>query len=141
MEFKQKIKNFMKSYFPNFFVNSKTTTITKTRLFSGNFRVLPDFIIIGVQKSGTTSLYNYLIQHPNIYPAITKQPHYFDANFDKELTWYKSHFPTNFSKFFQKKFRTGEASTDYINHPLVAKRMKKILPDVKNYYYFKKSYR
>src|SRR6478736_2424657 len=40
---------------------------------TGPLRVLPDFIIIGCQKCATTSLYDYMIQHPNISPATYKE--------------------------------------------------------------------
>lgn len=45
---------------------------------------LPNFIIIGPPKSGTTSLYNYLKQHPDIYLPETKELHYFTYEFLKE---------------------------------------------------------
>jgi hypothetical protein len=133
---KMKIKKLLEQKLPGFFEESNSTKINKIRLFSGNFRILPDFIIIGVQKCGTTSLYNYLTQHPEIESAISKQPHYFDINFGKKIIWYKSHFPLYIKKVFYKKilkkqFITGEASTDYINHPLVSKRIKESLPNVK----------
>ena len=43
------------------------------RSFTADSRVLPDFIIIGEAKCGTTSLYNYMIQHPKIKSALTKE--------------------------------------------------------------------
>jgi hypothetical protein len=39
--------------------------------------VLPNFFIAGAPKSGTTSLYHYLDQHPDIYMSLIKEPHYF----------------------------------------------------------------
>ncbi|MFO7956699.1 MAG: hypothetical protein R6X33_06325, partial [Candidatus Brocadiia bacterium] len=48
---------------------------------------------IGAQKSGTTSLYNYLIQHPYILPAFKKEIHFFDDHFKKGDKWYRSFFP------------------------------------------------
>ncbi|MBD3227637.1 MAG: hypothetical protein GF329_05560, partial [Candidatus Lokiarchaeota archaeon] len=56
---------------------------------------LPDFIIIGAQRCGTTSLYNYLINQPTIVPAFLKELHFFDNNYNKGLHWYKRQFPTN----------------------------------------------
>lgn len=55
---------------------------------------VPHFLIIGAQKSGTTSLYNYLIEHPLIIPALNKEIHFFDIYFEKGLNWYLSHFPS-----------------------------------------------
>ncbi len=88
----------------------------------------PDFIIIGVQKGGTTSLYNYLIQHPQIAPAAQKEIHYFDLNFDKSPDWYYSQFPQAQSG---EQLLTGEASPYYIFHPRVAQRIHDLCPKVK----------
>lgn len=83
----------------------------------------PDFIIIGGQKCGTTSLYNYLIQHPEIVAAATKEVHFFDLQFDKGVEWYEAQFPENGI--------TGEASPYYIFHPLVPQRIYQLYPNVK----------
>ena len=37
----------------------------------------PNFLVVGAQKSGTTSLYSYLKQHPQIYMSPLKEPHFF----------------------------------------------------------------
>ncbi|NEO53875.1 MAG: sulfotransferase domain-containing protein [Okeania sp. SIO3B5] len=97
------------------------------RFISSPFRKLPDFIIIGVMKSGTTSLYNYLIQHPQIMAAKNKEVHFFDKNFHQGIYWYKSHFPL----YSNIKYVTGEGSPYYIFHPLVAQRIAKTIPQVK----------
>ncbi|MGM0876135.1 MAG: sulfotransferase domain-containing protein [Bacillota bacterium] len=88
---------------------------------------LPSFIIIGVQKGGTTSLYEYITKHPNVKPATTKEVHFFDYNFHKGINWYKSHFPTN----LKKGVLTGEASPYYIFHPYSPLRIKEVIPDIK----------
>ena len=98
-------------------------------------RLLPDFIIIGVQRCGTTSLYCNLVQHPNIFPAFVKEVHFFDIDFIKGINWYRPHFPSRLYKYYitricKQGFITGEASPSYIIHRL-AKRISKILPRVK----------
>jgi len=103
------------------------------RIITAPFRVLPDFLIIGAGKCGTSSLYNYLIQHPNIYPAKFKELNYFVRRWTR---WYRPNFPTIFLKYFVNKFRkeqfmTGEASPFYLLNPLVAKQVKKKIPNVK----------
>ena len=103
------------------------------RLLTGPVRVLPDFIIIGAGKCGTSSLYNYLIQHPNIYPAKIKELNYFGRRWTK---WYRPNFPTILLKHFVKKFRrepfiTGEASPFYLLNLLVPKQVKEKIPNVK----------
>lgn len=99
-------------------------------------RLMPDFMIIGTQKGGTTSLYNYLIEHPSIAPIYVKEPHFFDIYFHKGSIWYRSHFPTSLKKYYTEyvqklDFVTGEASPYYMFHPLAAARVAKTLPRVK----------
>lgn len=102
---------------------------------TGPLRVLPDFVVIGCQKCATTSLYDYLIQHPDISSATQKEIHFFDSNYNIGITWYRSFFPTVFSKIFSKrkkrKFVTGEASPMYIFNPIVPTRMSRMLPNIK----------
>ena len=52
----------------------------------------PDFLGIGIQKSGTTWLYKNLKQHPQLYLPETKEVHFFDWYFYKSLGWYCNHF-------------------------------------------------
>jgi hypothetical protein len=105
------------------------------RLTAGS-RVLPDFLIIGTQRGGTTSLYKYLVQHPNLAHALTKELRYFDLNYAKGLDWYRSRFPT--SRHREVELRrsgvrlvVGEASPDYLFHPFAPARVAETLPDVK----------
>ena len=58
--------------------------VTRFRLMTGPLRVLPDYIIIGAQKCGTSSLYRYLNEHPAIAPAAGKEVHYFDVQYARE---------------------------------------------------------
>ena len=62
-------------------------------LLTRHFRLLPDFLIIGTQRGGTTSLYHYLQAHPSVYAAATKDTHFFDKKFHKGVGWYRAHFP------------------------------------------------
>jgi len=106
------------------------------RVLTSPIRVLPDFIIIGGIKCGTTSLYNYMIQHPNIYSALRKESKFFDLDYKLGLNWYKPNFPTNIKKYFVKnilkqKFLTGEATPAYFHHPLVPKRIFEKMPKIK----------
>ena len=103
---------------------------------TGFLHVLPNYYIIGGQKCGTGSLYTYLLQHPNVQPAISKEPSYFDRYYDRGLNWYKICFPFGFHKTYYKKikkqkFVTGEASVRYLDHPFTPKRLKKITPNAK----------
>ncbi len=89
----------------------------------------PNFIIIGAEKCGTSSLYQYIVEHPHVLGAIEKEIHFFTYNFDKGLDWYRSHFyplaPNN-------HYITGEASTSYIAcHSNTPQRVLKLFPQVK----------
>jgi len=84
--------------------------------------VLPDFLIIGSQKGGTTSLDHYLIQYPCIYPASKKEIGYCNRYYRGELNWYRAHFPSSLHTYYRNNIRkrpfiTGEASTGYIVIP------------------------
>ncbi len=102
-----------------------------------SIRLLPDFIIIGAQRGGTTSLYNYLAEHPCIGAASIKEVHFFDSpHFKQGLSWYRGHFPTATEKFYAErlkklKFITGEASPYYLFYPHAPVRIARMLPDVK----------
>ena len=98
--------------------------------------VLPDFIIIGAQKCGTTSLYQLLVEHPCIYPASTKEVGYFDRYYSGEINWYRAQFPSILRKYYVKwvrrqEFITGEASTGYILIPHALRRISKVVPRAK----------
>jgi hypothetical protein len=56
--------------------------------------MLPNFLIIGAMKAGTTSLHSYLTTHPEIYMSIKKEPNYFSSekNWSKGVEWYESFF-------------------------------------------------
>jgi Sulfotransferase domain len=99
-------------------------------------RLMPDFLIIGTQRGGTTSLYNYLMDRPGVGPAAVKELHFFDKKFHKGSAWYRAHFPTAIQKFsveFTRKHRfvTGEASAYYLFHPHAPKRVAQLIPEVK----------
>ncbi|MBT4344426.1 MAG: sulfotransferase, partial [Flavobacteriales bacterium] len=55
---------------------------------------VPNFMCLGVTKSGTTSLYDILIQHPEIYIPKFKEPHFFDIteNFKNGVQWYSDNY-------------------------------------------------
>ena len=96
------------------------------RISTSNYRSLPDFLVIGAQKGGSTSLYDYLIQHPEIYSATTKEVHFFSNLYGKGDAWYRAQF------HWQKNgVITGEATPYYLFHPLAAPRIARLIPHVK----------
>ena len=103
---------------------------------TGSTHVLPDFLIIGAARSGTTSLYQYLTEHPSIIPGVGKEIYFFDKKFKKGINWYKSFFPTKFSMAIIKnkqktKCITGEATPRYLHYPHAPKRIFEFLPKIK----------
>ena len=86
------------------------------RRTTSRWRTLPDYLIIGAQKAGTTSLYDYLQSSPDIRPALTKEVHFFDRNFQRGPAWYRAHFPLSSAT---RDWVTGEASPYYLLHPRV----------------------
>src|SRR5581483_7937596 len=112
------------------------SSVSFYRTITSSIRLLPDFIIIGAQRGGTTSLYAYLSQHPQIAPAVTKEVHFFDNNFEKGIGWYRTQFPFLIEKSIAKNigkqnFITGEASPYYLFHPHVPERVAKVVPGAK----------
>src|SRR5690242_6983741 len=116
-----------------------STTSPLEKLYRGltsSIRLLPDFLIIGTQRGGTTSLYHYLEAHPCIGPSTTKEIHFFDRRVNKGIAWYRGHFPTRIEKYYVERlhgraFITGEASPSYLFHPHVPRRIAKVLPHTK----------
>lgn len=104
------------------------------RRWTGPLRTLPDYIIIGAQKAGTTTVYDNLVKHPAIEPCDIKEVHFFDKNWDKGLNWYRAHFPfqsqMSNSEIGGKRI-TGEGSPYYLFHPLVPQRIKDSVPNAK----------
>lgn len=110
----------------------------KRKLLPSKVRVLPDFLIIGVQKCGTSSLYVNTVQHPYIVPAHRKEIHFFseDPNFLRGIGWYRDHFPSIFYRCYAKKVLgrniiTGESTPRYLFTPFAAERIYTIMPKVK----------
>ncbi len=106
------------------------------RALTSPIRLMPDFLIIGAQKGGTTSLYYYLVEHPYIGQSSTKELHYFENKYQRGLWWYKAHFPTSVEKYYvesryKETFITGEASPSYLSHPHAPGRAAKLLPHAK----------
>jgi hypothetical protein len=102
----------------------------------GRGRLLPDFLVIGTAKSGTTTLYGWLSQHPFVEPAVKKEVHFFDYEYFRGLDWYRSHFPLRrdrdaFARDHGRPFLTGEASPTYISHEWAPRRIAQVLPGAK----------
>ena len=115
---------------------ARPTTTNLYRAATSSLRTLPDFLIIGAQKGGTTSLYLYLNEHPNIGGAVIKEVSFFDKNYALGLPWYRAQFPTPLRKLYTRDIRkqnyiVGEASPGYLVYPHAPERIASVLPRVK----------
>ena len=89
-------------------------------------RPLPDFLILGAQKAGTTALYAYLRWHPGITGPPWKEVSYFDRHYRRGTPWYRGNFPAR-----PRGRLVGEASPGYLFHPLAPERVKATVPDAR----------
>ena len=97
---------------------------------------MPDFMIIGTQRGGTTSLYNYLLAHPQIVAATKKEIHFFDKKFQRGIPWYRAQFPSLIQSDMGETIGrqgviTGEASPYYLFHPHAPARAALVVPKTK----------
>ena len=94
-------------------------------------RRLPDYLVIGAKRAGTTSLHRYLLRHPDVVPLLPaakniKGVHYFDRQPQRSIRWYRSHFPIRGTETL-----CGESSPYYMYHPAAAARAAAVVPDAK----------
>ncbi len=100
---------------------------------SAHWRAVPDYLVIGTKRGGTTSLQQYLTAHPDVLePKAAKASHYFDVNHDKGWSWYRAHFPLQSwmdrQRAAGRPVVVGEASPYYCFHPLALGRIADQLP-------------
>ena len=94
---------------------------------------MPNFLIIGAMKSGTTALYYYLEQHPEIYMSPVKEPNFFSSQEQENAADAVTNIGT-----YQHLFRggsgkkaLGEASHSYLYEPRAAAEIKRYVPEAK----------
>lgn len=94
--------------------------------------MLPNLLVVGAMKSGTTSLHRYLSLHPQIFMSEDKEPAFFalEKNWHRGVPWYSSLFETD------KPIR-GESSSDYTKFPAIGgvpERIHSVVPDIRLVY-------
>jgi hypothetical protein len=100
----------------------------RTRLATASRRLRPNYLVIGAQKAGTTSLHAYLAAHPAVLPASIKEVQYFSKFYDQGEDWYLAYFPLA-ARGRLAQLRSGarpavgEASATYLFHPRAAERV------------------
>ena len=94
-------------------------------------RALPDFLIVGAMKAGTSSLFAALRQHPLVAPPYRKECHYFTLGrpAGRSLSWYRAHFPLRAR--MGRGAITGEATPEYGYEPGVIEDVARLLPGVR----------
>jgi hypothetical protein len=94
---------------------------------------LPTFLVVGAMKGGTTSLWQYLREHPDVYLPEEKEPDFFveEKNWSRGIDWYRQLFARADAPV------RGEASTNYAKHPMFAgvpARIASVVPDIRIVY-------
>lgn len=102
---------------------------------TATYRRVPDFIVVGAQRSGTTSLFRALMEVRGVRRAnLHKGVNYFDVNYFRGMDWYKGHFPLVLRDPVRRQEAQPlvfEASGYYMYHPFAMQRVAADLPSVR----------
>jgi O-antigen/teichoic acid export membrane protein len=101
---------------------------------TASLRPLPEYLLIGTKRGGTTSLAAYLHDHPRVAPlfprtAVPKGVRFFDDHYAEGARWYRSHFASTLSRRGSKI--TGEATAHYLFDPRAPERAHQLVPGAK----------
>jgi len=102
----------------------------------GRSHLLPDFIIVGAARSGTTHLLGQLNAHPNVLQG-PRETHFFDSHrYAYGISWYRLRFPSRRTR--QQAYErglhpvlTGESSPSYLSHPNAPARVARGVPEAR----------
>ena len=119
-------------------------TVRRAAMTTSHWRPLPDFLLIGAKRGGSTSLFRYLLDHPQVlpmFPSARRLPlaedmkgvHYFDCQWRRGPSWYRSHFASTRARTAAEQqlglpVVTGESSPYYLFHPRAAQRAAATVP-------------
>jgi hypothetical protein len=110
---------------------------SRTGYALGRFRALPDYLIIGAARAGTTSLHAQIEQHPDVLPSRRQEVHFFDSpRYLNGANYYRLYFPSRIQVRLQAlrrglRPRTGESSPYALFHPHAAERVRELLPNAR----------
>jgi len=93
-------------------------------------KVVPNFFIVGAPKCGTTSIYEYLCQHPQVFMTRWKEPHFWSTDLYRPGRISEERYYKLFEEGAGKQ-RVGEASTEYLYSPKACENIKRVFPDAK----------
>lgn len=100
------------------------------KTLTGRTGRLPDFVIFGAQRSGTTYLYDLLVRHPSVAAASHKEVHFFDLHYRRGERWYRGNFP-DAQEADDGALVSGEATPTYIALESATTRIRDLMPEVK----------
>jgi hypothetical protein len=132
----QRTYSSLKSLTPRSLKGAVGTAVEEMGAVTSSLRMLPSFIVVGGQRCGTNSLYEYVAAHPLVGRALPiPEVHFFDVSFHRGMDWYQGHFPLKFRPSRRKGASghriTGESSPYYMFHPLAIQRIAECLPTIK----------
>ncbi len=90
----------------------------RSKWFAARQHCLPNCLVIGPQKAGTTWLHEYLAARPDVaVPRWVKETFFFDRRYHRGLRWYAKHF------LDEGQLRTVEVAPSYFHHPAIPQRV------------------
>lgn len=102
-------------------------------------RALPGILVLGAIKAGTSSLFRWLVQHPQVAPPATgkKELRFFDTNYQRGVGWYRAQFPLAAKlaeggyRGIERGARCIDATPNYLFHPLAPERAARVVPEAR----------
>lgn len=126
----------LRSHGPARLVRLLRSVVQGVGWLTARWRLQPDFLVVGAQRAGTTTLYRILSEHPGVLrPTQSKGIGYFDEEHHRGMRWYRAHFPlaraARRGRGGLPRRLTFESRGYYLHHPLAPARIAAELPDVK----------
>jgi len=107
----------------------------RARRLTASARTLPDVLLIGGQRCGTSSLFKWLSRHPQMAPALRKEVDYFSLDHELGEQWYRAHFPLEarrrWSATRDRPWLAFEATPTYVFDPRAPERAAHLVPTAK----------
>ncbi|NPA26274.1 MAG: sulfotransferase domain-containing protein [Chloroflexi bacterium] len=100
------------------------------RRLTARWRGLPAFYIAGPKKTGTTSLFWYLLEHPRVLAPFRKEVKFYTYQAYLSPAWYRANFPWE-RALAQHNAQTLDATPDYFMHPAFPQRMRAVTPQAR----------
>ena len=99
-------------------------------------RPLPELLVIGAQRAGTSSLYKWLEAHPAVVSSLRKETEYLTSRWCRGEDWYRAHFPSRYRRRLEERVHhhpilSFEASPNYLFHPYAPERAARLVPDAR----------